>query len=125
MPKFSLFKSLSKLTRSSKSKELEDSTKETSSSPRKESKASPQNSKKKIVVTEDPEVTRLNNITNLFNQYAAGEDAMDTDAVLRFLEDLQLNPDDPKVIVLSWYFKAASQCVFTRAEFVQGFQALK
>ncbi|KAL8595685.1 DCN1-like protein 1 [Nucella lapillus] len=48
------------------------------------------------------------------------EDKMTVDGVMKFLEDLQLNPESLTVLILAWRFKAATQCEFTKEEFVNG-----
>lgn len=45
---------------------------------------------------------------------------MTVDGVMKFLEDLQLNPESLTVLILAWRFKAATQCEFTKDEFVNG-----
>ena len=42
------------------------------------------------------------------------------EGMMKFLEDLQLNPESRVVLILAWKFKAATQCEFTRDEFVDG-----
>ena len=48
------------------------------------------------------------------------EDKMTVDGVMKFLEELQLNPESLTVLILAWRFKAATQCEFTKDEFVNG-----
>ncbi|ELT88460.1 hypothetical protein CAPTEDRAFT_112003 [Capitella teleta] len=48
------------------------------------------------------------------------EDKILAEGMLRFLEDLNLHPESRTVLILAWKFKAATQCEFTREEFVQG-----
>lgn len=48
------------------------------------------------------------------------EDKMTVDGVMKFLEDLQLNPESLTVLILAWRFKAATQCEFTKEEFING-----
>ena len=40
-------------------------------------------------------------------------------------EDLDLKPDDFRVLVLAWKCSAGEMCRFTRAQFVQGCRSLK
>lgn len=47
-------------------------------------------------------------------------DKITAEGMMRFLEDLQLNPESRVVLVLAWKFKAATQCEFTKEEFVNG-----
>ena len=44
--------------------------------------------------------------------------------ILRFLEDLDLQPDSKVVLVLAWKMKAATQCEFTKEEFINGLTEL-
>ena len=39
---------------------------------------------------------------------------------MKFLEDLGLNPESRAVLLLAWKFKAATQCEFTKDEFLNG-----
>lgn len=52
------------------------------------------------------------------------EDKITAEGMLRFLEDLHLNPESRTVLLIAWKFKAATQCEFTREEFVQGMTEL-
>jgi DCN1-like protein 1/2 len=47
------------------------------------------------------------------------------EGVIRFLEDLQLDPSSRTVLLLAWKFKAATQCEFTKEEFIQGMTELR
>ena len=49
---------------------------------------------------------------------------MTVDGVMRFLEDLQLNPESRTVLILAWRFKAKTQCEFSKDEFVTGMTEL-
>lgn len=44
--------------------------------------------------------------------------------ISRFCEDIGLDPTSSTVLILAWKFKAATQCEFTRAEFVGGMTEL-
>jgi len=44
--------------------------------------------------------------------------------MMRFLDDLGLNPESRTVLILAWKFGAATQCVFTKEEFVNGLMEL-
>ena len=48
------------------------------------------------------------------------EDKMLAEGVSRFCDDAQLDPTGITVLVVAWKFQAATQCEFTRSEFVQG-----
>lgn len=56
------------------------------------------------------------------------EDSMDSitdDGILAFCEELGIDPQDPVILVLSWFMEAAAMCEFTRSEFVRGFEKLE
>ena len=55
---------------------------------------------------------------------SAEEDKMLAEGVSRFCEDARLDPTSLTVLVLAWKFKAATQCEFTRKEFVDGMTEL-
>ncbi len=42
------------------------------------------------------------------------------EGVSRFCEDANLDPTGLTVLIVAWKFKAATQCEFTRKEFVEG-----
>ena len=44
--------------------------------------------------------------------------------VSRFCDDAGLDPTSSTVLILAWKFKAATQCEFTRVEFVGGMTEL-
>ena len=48
------------------------------------------------------------------------EDKMLAEGVSRFCEDANLDPTGLPVLIMAWKFKAATQCEFTRKEFVEG-----
>lgn len=48
------------------------------------------------------------------------KDKMTYDGVVRFLSELSLQPDSILVLILAWKMNAATQCEFTRDEFVTG-----
>lgn len=52
------------------------------------------------------------------------EDKMTVDGVMKFLEDLNLNPESRTVLIIAWRFKAATQCEFTKEEFINGMTEL-
>lgn len=67
-----------------------------------------------------------NNIEKLFSSYRDGGDSnkMGWEGVIRFLDDLKLGHESEEVLIIAWKFKAATQCEFTREEFVNGFYNL-
>lgn len=63
-------------------------------------------------------------VDTLFNKYkdpsVDGGKKITADGVLRLLDDLKLNPEDIKVLILAFKCKAEVQCEFTRDEFATG-----
>lgn len=49
---------------------------------------------------------------------------MTVDGISQFLDDLNLNPVSITVLILAWKFRAATQCEFTRDEFINGMTEL-
>lgn len=47
-------------------------------------------------------------------------DKITADGVMQLLDDLNLSPESRLVLILAWKFKAATQCEFTREEFING-----
>jgi len=65
-------------------------------------------------------------ISALFEKYKDGiEDSILSEGVEQLCIDLQLKPDEFKVLVLAWKFEAEMMCRFTRQEFVKGCRNLK
>lgn len=65
-------------------------------------------------------------LEQLYNRYRdQGEpDKILMDGVIKFLEDLQLDPSSRLVLLLAWKFKAAAQCEFSKEEFMNGMTEL-
>ncbi|OWR42031.1 defective in cullin neddylation protein [Danaus plexippus plexippus] len=62
----------------------------------------------------------------LFDQYKdSQEDTIFAEGIENLCIDLQLNPDDFKVLVLAWKLNASQMCRFTKQEFVQGLKSMK
>ncbi|XP_013199578.1 DCN1-like protein 3 [Amyelois transitella] len=65
-------------------------------------------------------------INHLFDQYKDSlEDAILAEGIENLCNDLQLNPDDFKVLVLAWKLNASQMCRFTKTEFIQGLKSMK
>ncbi|CAD0199353.1 unnamed protein product [Chrysodeixis includens] len=65
-------------------------------------------------------------INQLFDQYKDSlEDAILAEGIENLCNDLQLNPDDFKVLVLAWKLNASQMCRFTKSEFIQGLRNMK
>lgn len=52
-------------------------------------------------------------------------DKISAEGIGHFLDDLHLDPANLKVLIIAWKFKAATQCEFTRKEFMDGMTELK
>lgn len=65
-------------------------------------------------------------VSALFELYKdPNEDAILTEGIERLCNDLQLCPDEFKVLVLAWKLNAEQMCCFTKNEFVQGLKSMK
>lgn len=73
----------------------------------------------------DPRVSEPK-INSLFDQYKdSTEDCILSEGIEKLCEDMQLSPDEYKVLVLAWRLNASQMCCFTRSEFVQGLKIMK
>lgn len=65
-------------------------------------------------------------VEQLFNRYRDPADVnkINSDGVLRFLDDLRLSADSKLVLIIAWKFRAEQQCEFSKDEFVNGFTDL-
>jgi len=62
----------------------------------------------------------------MFDQYKdAHEDAVLAEGIERMCRDLELKPEDFKILVLAWKFQADQMCRFSRQEFIDGMRELK
>uniref|UniRef100_A0A914ZB21 Defective in cullin neddylation protein n=1 Tax=Panagrolaimus superbus TaxID=310955 RepID=A0A914ZB21_9BILA len=66
----------------------------------------------------------------MFNAY--GEDPNDDlpgkigpNGIFRLLNDLKVDPADRSVLILAWKLKAATQCEFSKDEWIQGMEDIK
>jgi DCN1-like protein 3 len=65
-------------------------------------------------------------INHLFNSYCnEGDDSILADGIERFCQDLDIKPDDFRILVLAWKFNANVMCCFTRQEFTVGCKKIK
>ncbi|XP_014206570.1 DCN1-like protein 3 [Copidosoma floridanum] len=65
-------------------------------------------------------------IHSLFECYKdSREDLILADGMEKLCTDLQLSPDEFKVLVLAWKLNAEQMCQFTRQEFIQGLKAMR
>jgi DCN1-like protein 1/2 len=65
-------------------------------------------------------------LNQLFDRYkdSSEDDKILAEGVGRFCEDLRLDPTSRAVLIVAWKFRAATQCEFTRKEFVDGMSDL-
>uniref|UniRef100_UPI0035900F86 DCN1-like protein 1 isoform X1 n=2 Tax=Myxine glutinosa TaxID=7769 RepID=UPI0035900F86 len=61
-------------------------------------------------------------LEQLYNRYKdpTDEEKIGIDGVQQFCEDLRLDPASVTVLIVAWKFRAATQCEFSRKEFVEG-----
>lgn len=72
----------------------------------------------------EPQVSD-NTLNTLFEDYKDDlEDAILSDGIERLCADLGYRPDDFAILVLAWRLDASQMCRFTKAEFIQGLQAM-
>ncbi|XP_041978386.1 DCN1-like protein 3 [Aricia agestis] len=65
-------------------------------------------------------------INQLFDLYKDSlEDAILAEGIENLCNDLQLDPDDFKVLVLAWKLNASQMCKFTKQEFIHGLKNMK
>lgn len=63
----------------------------------------------------------------LFENYKEpdGSDTIQVTGVERFCQDLQVDPSDPLMLMISWKMEAATMCTYTREEWQRGFMSLR
>lgn len=65
-------------------------------------------------------------LTQLFEQYKdSKEDAILAEGIEQLCKDLQISPDDFRILVLAWKLQAEQMCRFTRSEFIDGLRAMR
>lgn len=52
------------------------------------------------------------------------ENKIGIDGIQQFCDDLMLDPASVSILVVAWKFRAATQCVFSRKEFLDGMAEL-
>ncbi|XP_019662219.1 DCN1-like protein 2 isoform X2 [Ailuropoda melanoleuca] len=65
-------------------------------------------------------------LEQLFNRYRDPQDEnkIGIDGIQQFCDDLSLDPASVSVLVIAWKFRAATQCEFSKKEFVDGMTEL-
>jgi len=76
-------------------------------------------------ILEDFLKKNMSKATNLFETYKESDKMMGMDGVLAFLEDLDMDPMDLRVLVLCWLCNAKTQASFVFEEFALGMAKLK
>lgn len=70
-------------------------------------------------------VTDSRHLEELYNRYKDPyADMIFVDGISLLCNDLQVDPQDIVMLVLSWHMKAATMCEFSRQEFIGGLQSL-
>lgn len=74
--------------------------------------------------SKQPSETKLH---TLFDQYKDDEndDLMLAEGIEQFCKDLQISPDDFRILIFAWKLKAEQMCRFTRNEFINGLKLIK
>nr|XP_043620750.1 DCN1-like protein 1 [Erigeron canadensis] len=69
--------------------------------------------------------TDTRHLEELYNRYKDPyADMIMADGISTLCNDLQVDPQDIVMLVVSWYMKAATMCEFSKQEFVGGLQSL-
>ncbi|KAG5864108.1 hypothetical protein JTB14_013478 [Gonioctena quinquepunctata] len=64
-------------------------------------------------------------LIGLFEQYKdKSEDSILAEGIEQLCQDLQVSPDDFKILVLAWKLNAEQMCRFTRSEFITGMKVI-
>lgn len=73
-----------------------------------------------------PKDSSESKINQLFDRYKDPDnDCMNPDGIEQFCLDLDVKPDDFRILILAWKFNAETMCHFSRIEFIQGCKNLK
>ena len=64
------------------------------------------------------------NIFILFFIDSLEPDKIVAEGIMKFLDDLLLSPESKLVLIIAWKFRAATQCEFTKEEFMSGMTEL-
>jgi len=90
-------------------------------SPQKTATSSP----KPEPVVIDSSAFSLSRLESLFNKYKDEEDQIGPAEIEKFCQDLEVDPEDVVMIVMAYHLKCREMGVFTREEFVRGFETLR
>ncbi|XP_016113880.1 DCN1-like protein 2 isoform X2 [Sinocyclocheilus grahami] len=65
-------------------------------------------------------------LDQLYNRYKDphDENKIGIDGVQQFCDDLMLDPSSVSILIVAWKFRAATQCEFSRKEFLDGMSEL-
>ncbi|KAG0580802.1 hypothetical protein M758_4G205000 [Ceratodon purpureus] len=70
-------------------------------------------------------ITDARHLEEFYLRYKdAYSDTILVDGVSAFCDDLQVDPGDVVMLVISWHMKAATMCEFSKQEFIGGLQSL-
>lgn len=74
----------------------------------------------------EPKCVDRKKLDTLYARYrdTTDHEKITADGVMQLLDDLGLPPESKRVLIIAWRFKAATQCEFTRKEFIEGMIAL-
>ncbi|EER89486.1 hypothetical protein BDA96_10G116800 [Sorghum bicolor] len=74
-----------------------------------------------------PQISAVNtrHLEDIFNRYKEPDgDMIMVEGISQLCNDLQVDPQDIVMLVISWHMKAATMCEFTRQEFIGGLQSI-
>ncbi|XP_063590161.1 DCN1-like protein 2 [Penaeus indicus] len=77
-----------------------------------------------LEVQKDSEDIHPTTLSKMLVKNASEPNKILVDGVMRLLDDLDLSPDSRLVLILAWKLRAATQCEFTRDEFMNGLTEL-
>ncbi|GAA0153365.1 ubiquitin-protein ligase [Lithospermum erythrorhizon] len=70
-------------------------------------------------------LTNTRHLEDLFNKYKDPyADMITADGITLFCSDLQVDPQDIVMLVISWHMKASTMCEFSKQEFIGGLQSI-
>ncbi|CAD6242441.1 unnamed protein product [Miscanthus lutarioriparius] len=70
-------------------------------------------------------VANTRHLEELYNRYKEPDaDMIMVEGISQLCNDLQVDPQDIVMLVISWHMKASTMCEFTRQEFIGGLQSI-